>query len=90
MPLQAEPEANLNTFVREVLARRAMFREMEDELVKLIGGLVDQFAQVRQDVHFDPRSIKFDHIRWTREGQIVIDITHDRRRFYPREARPWS
>jgi len=88
--IQAEPYHKVDDFVREVLARRGLFREMQPQIVRLIGGLVDQLAQIRQDHHFDPATVSFENIRWTRDGQIVMDLVHDRRRFYPRDARPWA
>lgn len=88
--IAAEPYHKVDDFVRDVLARRELFRELEAPLVRLIGGLVDQLAQIREDHHFDPKSISFEHIRWTKDGQIVFDLLHDRRRFYPRDARPWA
>jgi len=86
--MEAEPRYKIQELVSEIIGRRdEAVRLMQPELNKLVVGLIDQFSAMKKhNPDLELSSVKFERIRWSPDGKIIVDVFHNRRRFTPADA----
>lgn len=86
--LDSEPRYRITELVSEIVGRRDdAIRLMDEQLKKLVVGIVDQLAAMKKhNPDLSLASVSFERIRWTRDGRIVVDIFHNKRPFTPAHA----
>ena len=72
--LSSEPRYKVDEFVEELIGRaRLVITEMKPALEQLLQSMVQQFELLHgDDLAFDFKALRFQQIRWVKEGRLVI------------------
>jgi hypothetical protein len=85
--LHAEPRHRVAAFVDDILGRADdAFDDMREQFRTLAISLMYQFAAAKKN-GVDLRTVKFESVRWVKEGRIVIDLSHAGRPWMPNPYR---
>ena len=87
--MENEPRYKIEQLVEEIAGRRdEVICALSEPLKAMVLGIVDQIAALRKhnpDVAL--RGIRFEDVKWTRDGKITIAVSLNGRPFSPGVAR---